>query len=162
MEPIKLLLVDDHDVVRTGLKTFLESQGRFQVVGEASNGMEAIERTIETNPAIVIMDISMPGMDGLEATRQLKKMCPVSQVLALTVLFYGDAGSGGIRLSHQAGRGRRTGCGPGCHLAGKRLFAAGACTLAAGGLPVAVGPARRGGLSRRRGTADRADKSGCA
>jgi DNA-binding NarL/FixJ family response regulator len=85
MEPIKLLLVDDHDVVRTGLKTFLESQGRFQVVGEASNGMEAIERTIETNPAIVIMDISMPGMDGLEATRQLKKMCPVSQVLALTV-----------------------------------------------------------------------------
>jgi two-component system, NarL family, response regulator NreC len=85
MEPIKLLLVDDHDVVRTGLKTFLESQGRFQVVAEASNGMEAIERTLETNPSIVIMDISMPGMDGLEATRQLKKMCPGSQVLALTV-----------------------------------------------------------------------------
>jgi two-component system, NarL family, response regulator NreC len=85
METIKLLLVDDHDVVRTGLKTFLESQGRFQVVAEAANGMEAIERTLETNPAIVIMDISMPGMDGLEATRQLRKMCPGSQVLALTV-----------------------------------------------------------------------------
>jgi two-component system response regulator NreC len=85
METITLLLVDDHDVVRTGLKTFLETFGRFRVVGEASNGMEAIQRTLETNPAIVLMDISMPEMDGLEATRQLKKMCPGSQVLALTV-----------------------------------------------------------------------------
>src|SRR5512141_3299739 len=85
MDKIRLLLVDDHDVVRTGLKTFLESQGRFQVVAEAANGLEAIQRTLETNPAIVLMDISMPGMDGLEATRQLKKMCPASQVLALTV-----------------------------------------------------------------------------
>ncbi len=85
MEPITLLLVDDHEVVRTGLKTFLESKGRFQVVAEAASGMEAIQRTLETNPAIVLMDISMPGMDGLEATRQLRKMCPASQVLALTV-----------------------------------------------------------------------------
>ena len=85
MDKITLLLVDDHEVVRTGLKTFLESQGRFQVVAEAASGMEAIQRTLETNPAIVLMDISMPGMDGLEATRQLKKMCPASQVLALTV-----------------------------------------------------------------------------
>jgi two-component system response regulator NreC len=85
MEKITLLLVDDHEVVRTGLKTFLESQGRFQVVAEAASGIEAIQRTLETNPAIVLMDISMPGMDGLEATRQLKKMCPASQVLALTV-----------------------------------------------------------------------------
>src|SRR5512141_2032723 len=85
MEPITLLLVDDHEVVRTGLKTFLELQGRFQVVAEAASGMEAIQRTLETNPAIVLMDISMPDMDGLEATRQLRKMCPASQVLALTV-----------------------------------------------------------------------------
>jgi len=85
MDKIRLLLVDDHDVVRTGLKTFLESQGRFQVVAEAANGLEAIQRTLETNPTIVLMDISMPGMDGLEATRQLRKMCPASQVLALTV-----------------------------------------------------------------------------
>ena len=85
METITLLLVDDHEVVRTGLKTFLESQGRFQVVAEAASGLEAIQRTLETNPSIVLMDISMPGMDGLEATRQLKKMCPASQVLALTV-----------------------------------------------------------------------------
>jgi len=85
MESNTLLLVDDHEVVRTGLNTILESKGRFQVVAEAANGMEAIQRTLATNPAIVVMDISMPGMDGLEATRQLRKMCPASQVLALTV-----------------------------------------------------------------------------
>jgi two-component system response regulator NreC len=85
MEKVSILLVDDHEVVRTGLKTFLETLGRFQVVAEAASGMEAIQRTLETNPAIILMDISMPGMDGLEATRQLKKMCPASQVLALTV-----------------------------------------------------------------------------
>jgi two-component system response regulator NreC len=85
METITLLLVDDHEVVRTGLKTFLESKGRFKVVAEAASGMEAIQRTLETNPSIVLMDISMPGMDGLEATRQLRKMCPASQILALTV-----------------------------------------------------------------------------
>lgn len=85
MDKVTLLLVDDHEVVRTGLKTFLESQGRFQVVAEAASGMEAIQRTLENNPSIVLMDISMPGMDGLEATRQLRKMCPASQILALTV-----------------------------------------------------------------------------
>jgi len=85
MEKVRILLVDDHEVVRTGLKAFLETLGRFEIVAEAASGMEAIQRTLETNPAIVLMDISMPGMDGLEATRQLKKMCPASQVLALTV-----------------------------------------------------------------------------
>ncbi len=85
MDITTLLLVDDHDVVRTGLKSFLESQGGFQVVAEARNGSEAIERAVETSPAIVLMDITMPGMDGLEATRKLREMCPNSQVLALTV-----------------------------------------------------------------------------
>jgi two-component system response regulator NreC len=85
MEPITLLLVDDHEVVRTGLRTFLETQSGLKVLAEASNGKEAIERAVETHPAIILMDITMPGMDGLEATRQLKKTCPDSQVLALTV-----------------------------------------------------------------------------
>jgi two-component system response regulator NreC len=85
MEPITLLLVDDHDIVRTGLKAFLESQGGLRVVAEARDGTEAVERALEAQPAIVLMDISMPGVDGLEATRQLKRRCPGSQVLALTV-----------------------------------------------------------------------------
>lgn len=85
MEPITLLLVDDHDIVRTGLKAFLEAQGGFQVVAEARDGTEAVERALETRPAIVLMDISMPGVDGLEATRRLKQTCPGTQVLALTV-----------------------------------------------------------------------------
>jgi two-component system, NarL family, response regulator NreC len=85
MEPIRLLLVDDHDIVRTGLRSFLESQEGLQVVAEASTGAEAVERAIESHPDIVLMDISMPGVDGLEATRRLKQTCPEAQVLALTV-----------------------------------------------------------------------------
>lgn len=85
MDPITLLLVDDHDIVRAGLKSFLEAQSGFQVVGEARNGSEALERALQTRPAIVLMDISMPEMDGLQATRLLKESCPSSQVLALTV-----------------------------------------------------------------------------
>jgi two-component system response regulator NreC len=85
MESIRLLLVDDHDIVRTGLRSFLESQGACQVVGEARNGAEAVEKAAELSPDVVLMDISMPGLDGLEATRQLKRTCPGAQVLALTV-----------------------------------------------------------------------------
>lgn len=85
METITLLLVDDHEVVRTGLRAFLETQPGLKVLAEARNGTEAIERALDTNPAIILMDIAMPGMDGLEATRRLKIVCPGSQVLALTV-----------------------------------------------------------------------------
>jgi two-component system response regulator NreC len=85
METITLLLVDDHEVVRTGLRSFLETQTGLKVLAEARNGSEAIERALETHPAIILMDITMPGMDGLEATRKLKILCPASQVLALTV-----------------------------------------------------------------------------
>jgi two-component system response regulator NreC len=79
------MLVDDHQVVRTGLKTFLETQPGFQVVAEADDGREAIPLALETRPDIVIMDITMPEMDGLETTRALKAAWPEALVLALTV-----------------------------------------------------------------------------
>lgn len=85
MTEIKLLLVDDHEVVRTSLKTFLDGQSGMEVVGEANSGEEAVRVAREVNPDVVVMDISMPGMDGLLATRLLKDVRPQTEVLALTI-----------------------------------------------------------------------------
>ncbi len=85
METIRILLVDDHDIVRTGLKTFLDTQKGLQVVSEASTGEEAITMAAQTQPDVVIMDITMPEMDGLVATSKLKEIDPDINVLALTV-----------------------------------------------------------------------------
>jgi two-component system response regulator NreC len=79
------MLVDDHQVIRTGLKTFLETQPEFTVVAEAGNGREAIERALAVRPDIILMDITMPEMNGMQATRELKKVWPECVVLSLTV-----------------------------------------------------------------------------
>ncbi len=85
MNPIRVILVDDHDVVRTGLRSFLNTQEDVEVVAEARNGEEALLRAEELKPDLVIMDITMPGMDGMDATRRLKARDPECLVLALTV-----------------------------------------------------------------------------
>jgi two-component system response regulator NreC len=80
-----VLLVEDHTIVRKGLRSLLESEADIRVVGEAENGREAIEKVEELRPDVVVMDISMPGLNGLEATRQIKKRFREVQVLVLTV-----------------------------------------------------------------------------
>jgi len=82
---IGVVLVDDHDVVRTGLKMLLEIEPDMQVLGEAANGAEGIELVSAVHPDVVVMDLSMPVMSGLDATRRISREFPDSLVLALTV-----------------------------------------------------------------------------
>lgn len=101
MNTIRLMLVDDHDLVRTGLKAFLGSQEGFQVVAEAKSGQEALHIVRQSMPDVVVMDITMPDMDGLEATRRLKVILPDCKVLALTVhadkqYFFEMLGAGAV------------------------------------------------------------------
>ena len=81
---IKVLLVDDHQVVRRGLRTFLEVQDDIEVVGEAADGAEGVARTEELRPDVVLMDIKMPGTDGIEALRKLRELANPAKVLIVT------------------------------------------------------------------------------
>jgi two-component system, NarL family, response regulator LiaR len=82
--PIRVLLVDDHTMVRRGLVTFLKVFDDLQLAGEAENGAEAIQRCAEIGPDVVLMDMVMPGMDGVSATRAIRQQFPQVQVIALT------------------------------------------------------------------------------
>jgi DNA-binding NarL/FixJ family response regulator len=81
---IRLVIVDDHPVVRDGLRGMLESQPDFEVVGEASNGEEAVQLASSLNPEVMLMDLRMPVMDGVTALREIKASNPAVQVLVLT------------------------------------------------------------------------------
>jgi NarL family two-component system response regulator LiaR len=83
-DPITILIVDDHAVVRRGARAYLEAQPDFAVVGDVGSGGEAVLLTADLAPDIVLMDLVMPGMDGVQATRLVKQKSPCSQVIVLT------------------------------------------------------------------------------
>jgi two-component system, NarL family, response regulator LiaR len=83
-DPISILIVDDHEVVRNGIRSYLSTLPEFQVVGEADSGEEAVKLVAELIPDVVLMDLIMPGMDGVETTREVKKISPRTQVVVLT------------------------------------------------------------------------------
>ena len=88
-EPIRVLIVDDHQVVRLGLRTFLDLQDDIEVVGEAGDGLAAIDQASRLKPDVMLMDIVMPKLDGIAATRRIKEAEPGIGVIALTS-FAGD------------------------------------------------------------------------
>lgn len=82
--PLRIFIADDHPIVRRGLRDLLETEDGIQVVGEASNGLQAVRRAAELKPDLVLMDLVMPELDGIEATRRIKADNPDIQVLVLT------------------------------------------------------------------------------
>ena len=111
MAPFRILVADDHEVVRKGLVALLQAQPEWQVCGEAGEGREAVEKATQLRPDVVILDIGMPNLNGLEATRQILKINPQARILILTlhdsdqvVREVLDAGARGFLLKSDAAR----------------------------------------------------------
>ena len=85
MSKLRVLIVDDHGIVRAGIKSLLDVQSDIEVVGEAAGGEEAIEKALALRPDLVLMDVAMPGMNGIEATRRIKEELPDTSVLVLSM-----------------------------------------------------------------------------
>jgi DNA-binding NarL/FixJ family response regulator len=107
---IKVLLVDDHTVLRDGLRVLLEAEGDIQIVATAGNGQEAVEQAAVDCPDVVMMDISMPVMNGIEATKRICELCKNTKVVILSMYHTNDyiqraldAGAAGYLLKDSAG-----------------------------------------------------------
>jgi DNA-binding NarL/FixJ family response regulator len=83
--PLRILIVDDHAVVRRGIRSLLESQPSWQIAGEAATGRDAVELATRLQPDVVVMDLSLPELNGLDATRQILKASPRSEIVVLTM-----------------------------------------------------------------------------
>jgi len=108
---IRIFLADDHRVVREGLRYLLEAQGDLAVVGEAADGRQAVQGVLQSRPDIVIMDIGMPGLNGIEATQKIRQDLPATQVIVLSMHASPEhvfralgAGANGYLLKETAGR----------------------------------------------------------
>lgn len=106
---IRLLIADDHTLVREGIRLLMETQPDLSVVGEASDGAQVLQLASELRPDIVVMDLAMPNLDGIEATRAIRRLLPTTQVLALTMYENDDyffkmleAGAAGYVLKRAA------------------------------------------------------------
>jgi DNA-binding NarL/FixJ family response regulator len=107
----RILLVDDHEIIRKGLRSVVEARKDWEIVGEATTGREAVKKVEELKPDVVVMDISMPELNGLEAVRQIVKIAPRTEVLVLTMHESEDlvrevleAGARGYLLKSDASR----------------------------------------------------------
>ncbi len=111
MKSLRILLADDHELLRQGLRTLIEDQSGWQVCGEATTGREAVAKARELKPDIVVMDFTMPELNGMEATRQIRAALPRTEVLLLTMHESEElvrevlaAGARGYVLKSDAGR----------------------------------------------------------
>ncbi len=109
--PIKILLADDHTIVRQGLARLLEDHAEFKVIGEAVNGNMAIEKSISLKPDVVIMDIAMPLLNGIEAARRIRRQLPQSKIIILSMYAHEhyihellEAGISGYLIKDSSGR----------------------------------------------------------
>ena len=111
MDRASILIVDDHEIFRRGLRSLLESRDEYDVSGEAVNGLEAIEKAKQLLPDIIVMDVSMPQMDGLQATRLIRRERPDAKILILSqhdsphmLSAAQDAGASGYVTKSQVAR----------------------------------------------------------
>ena len=100
--PLRILLVDDQALVRLGFRMVLEAEPDLQVVGEAADGTEAIRLAVETRPDVILMDVRMPTLDGIEATRRIVAANPAARIIILTTFDLDEYAFGGLRAGRAA------------------------------------------------------------